>query len=44
MNRDRHGKHDLYREAVRATWLGLVVNLALGRPSCLAAWWDSPMP
>src|SRR5271157_945436 len=30
MTRDRPGKYHLYREAVRATWLGLVVNLLLG--------------
>jgi len=30
MSRDRPGKYHLYREAVQATWLGLVVNLLLG--------------
>ncbi|MGZ3470389.1 MAG: cation diffusion facilitator family transporter, partial [Isosphaeraceae bacterium] len=30
MTRDRPGKYHLYREAVQATWLGLVVNLLLG--------------
>jgi cation diffusion facilitator family transporter len=30
MSRDFPRKHDLYREAVWATWLGLAVNLALG--------------
>lgn len=30
MNHGQTAKHDLYREAVRATWLGLTVNLALG--------------
>jgi cation diffusion facilitator family transporter len=35
MNRYRPGKHDLYREAVRATWVGLAVNLALGSAKLL---------
>jgi cation diffusion facilitator family transporter len=30
MNCDQPGKQKLYREVVRATWLGLAVNLALG--------------
>ena len=35
MNHTQPGKQYLYREAVRATWLGLAVNLALGSAKLL---------
>ncbi|MGC8640975.1 MAG: cation diffusion facilitator family transporter [Isosphaeraceae bacterium] len=38
MNHVQTAKHDLYREAVRATWLGLIVNLALGLAKLLGGW------
>ena len=30
MSREQPGKEHLYRDAVRATWLGLAINLLLG--------------